>query len=195
QISQDGELRKLSSLSREETLWTSQMRRPRVRKLQLSDEYLNLLATEGNTVEEKEQNLQLREELIRLREDIERWFGPAGLLLHTAVASWSIHTTVENLQRYTLHQIPKENRNKWHDYLLEMSPKRARIWLNLHDLGRLVTHDPYDHAVLTHVISEMAGLPRELYNDYDLPNILELGNETPVVAEFVPPQKTDDEPQ
>ncbi len=163
----------LKSLSRSPIIWTSQASRFQVEK---------------SSLESPE-----TDRMVALREDIERWFGPAGLLLHTAVASWSIQTTVENLQRYVKSEVPENDRNRWHEYLLRMSSQRARIWLNLHDLGRLVTHDPYLHAVLTHVICEAIGLPRYLYSDYDFPNILEFGSEISLVPEFELPEQMEHE--
>lgn len=164
-----------------ESIWTSQQR-----QFQVSPEKLN--KTYIDSLPEGPEKNQLR----RIQIDIDRWFGPAGLLLHTAVASWAIQATLERMQHYT-RQLPENEQSEWHKYLLEVNAKQARVWLNLHDMGRLVTHDPIQHGVFTHVIAEIAGIPHELFYDYDLPSILQFKEDKPLVEEYQVPEKTEAE--
>lgn len=173
----------LESLSRQEKIWTSQASRFIVSHNQLEPESI-----QQQEDEKEKQSLQ------KIHNDIERWFGPAGLLVHTAVASWAIQATVERMQEFTA-SVPAEEQTKWQKYLKEINPKQARIWLNLHDMGRLITHDTIQHSVFTHVIAEMGGIPHELFYDYDLPSILQFKEVEPLGGEYIVPVLQDSEPQ
>ncbi len=184
----------LKSLNREEnnstgldstSVWTSQPPLYQFSRAELSASHLEYLRKQAKT----DEDIEHIEKLERIKEDVNRWFGPAGLLTHTAVASWAMETSVRNLQKFISQEIAEDQQNTWHEHVQEMNPLLGRAWLNLHDIGRLITHDPHMHAVLTHVISRLADIPVSLFEDYDLPNILQFGNQDPLVPEFIEPPK------